>query len=121
MDVNNAFLHGVLSEEIYMKLPSGVQHLSSNTFQFFPDVEYVCRLRKSIYGLKQAPRIWNKKLKKKLLEFGFLQAGCDHSLFTFKRDNQFVVVIIYVDDILLAGNSMNLISQVKTFIHLSLK
>lgn len=57
MDVNNAFLHGELTEEIYMKLPPGFQQLSSvsGTQQLSTGVELVCRLKKSIYGLKQAP------------------------------------------------------------------
>lgn len=117
MDVNNAFLHGVLTEEIYMKLPPGFQQLSSAKFTFPSDVELVCKLIKSIYGLKHAPRVWNDKLAKSLVQFGFTQVACDHSLFTLKKLSGFVVVIVYVDDILITGNSQELIAQVKDFLH----
>ena len=51
MDVKNAFLHGYLKEEIYMKQIEGYIEDSS-----------VCKLRKSLYGLKQAPRAWYSKM-----------------------------------------------------------
>lgn len=109
MEVNNAFLHDVLTEEIYMKLPHGFQHLSSVSHNFLLGVEIVCRLRNSIYGLKQAPRVWNHKLATSLLKLGFSHADCHHSLFTLQRETDFLAVIVYVDDILVTGNYFALI------------
>jgi hypothetical protein len=57
MDVNNAFLHGYLSKEIYMEQIQGFMHDSS----------LVCRLKKYFYGLKKALREWYVKMDSYLL------------------------------------------------------
>lgn len=74
MDVHNAFLHGNLEEEVYIKFPSGFRT---------DDATQVCRLHKSLYGLKQAPRCWFAKLSEALKRDGFIQDVSDYSLFTF--------------------------------------
>ena len=107
MDVHNAFLHGDLEEEVYMRLPQGFTH---------PDPRKVCRLRKAIYGLKQAPRCWFAKLSTALVKFGFVQAYSDYSLFTYTKGSKEVRVLIYVDDLVLASNDMQLLTKFKTYL-----
>jgi hypothetical protein len=69
LDVNNAFLHGHLTETVYMKQPPG--------FRNPEHPNYVCCLTKAIYGLKQAPRAWYSALKHALIEFGFINSKSD--------------------------------------------
>lgn len=84
LDVRNAFLHGDIHEEIYMKLPPGYLQLSSCTFvaQITDPSAFVCKLRKSLYGLRQAPRCWFVKFSNALKEYGFTQSH-SHNRFVY--------------------------------------
>ncbi|GJZ23993.1 retrovirus-related pol polyprotein from transposon TNT 1-94, partial [Tanacetum coccineum] len=104
LDVNNAFLHGFVDEEIYMKPPEGYTKAG---------VGQVCRLNKSLYGLKQAFMQWNHELSKFLVSLVFVQSKHDYSLFVKVQGTQFTAVLVYVDDILLTGNSAQVICDTK--------
>ena len=107
MDVSNAFLHGDLDEEVYMKLPPGFRHTHPNK---------VCKLRKSLYGLKQAPRCWFKKLSDALLKFSFVQSREDHSLFSLSRKGIELRVLVYVDDLVICGNDAHMLRHFKEYL-----
>jgi len=97
LDVQNAFLHGVLEEEVYMHQPPGYVDPQR------PD--YVCKLDKALYGLKQAPRAWYARLCGKLQQLGFVPSKADTSLFYYRKGGNRLFVLVYVDDIIVASSS----------------
>jgi len=93
MDVQNVFLHGDLTETVYMAQPAGFVD---------PDKpDHVCKLHKLLYGLKQSPRAWFDKFSTYLLEFGFHCSIPDPSLFLFSRGKDIIPLLLYVDDMLI--------------------
>ena len=107
LDVNNAFLHGDLLEEVYMTVPEGVPN----------PYNLVCRLRKSLYGLRQASRQWFDKLTDTLLLQGYTQSRNDYSLFIYKHGTDITILAVYVDDIILTGSNLEHIQSVKQDLH----
>eukprot|EP00253_Pinus_taeda_P026685 PITA_26685 len=105
MDVKSAFLHGDLHEEIYMEQPTGFIQTDSSL---------VCRLKKSLYGLKQAPRAWYAKMDSFLLETRFSRCHSHNTVYTKKVGKSFIILVLYVDDLILAGSDPNLINHVKS-------
>jgi hypothetical protein len=62
-DVENAFLHDDLEEEVYMEIPPGFDDEKTKG--------KVCRLKKALYGLMQSPRAWFDEISKAMIFFGF--------------------------------------------------
>jgi hypothetical protein len=79
----------------------------------------VCKLKRSLYGLKQASRQWFSKLSSFLLHFGFSQAKSDSSLFIRQTSTNFMALLIYDDDVIIAFNDLAKIATVKRFLHAS--
>ena len=73
----------------------------------------VCKLKRSIYGLKQASRQWNIKFHHVVLKNGFKMMEEDHYMYLKCSNSGFVILSLYVDDILLARNSKEMIDTAK--------
>ena len=108
LDINNAFLHGYLDEEVYLNPPQGYSKANKGE---------VCKLNKSLYGLKQASRQWHIEFRNKLMSFGFNQSCHDHCLFTKGEGDDFLALVVYVDDVLITGPNENKIKEVKEQLH----
>ncbi|PKU79316.1 Retrovirus-related Pol polyprotein from transposon TNT 1-94 [Dendrobium catenatum] len=103
LDVNNAFLHGTLTETVFMRQPNG--------FEDNMNPDHVCHLKKAIYGLKQAPRQWYTTFTNHLLTSGFQHSRADPSLLIYRRRDIQIFLLVYVDDILITGNNEPEISK----------
>ncbi|GJR60008.1 retrovirus-related pol polyprotein from transposon TNT 1-94 [Tanacetum coccineum] len=105
MDVKTAFLNGDLEEEIYMNQPEGF---------IAPGQEgKVCRLVKSLYGLKQAPKQWHQKFDHTMLESGFKINECDKCVYVKDTSSGYVILCLYVDDMLIVGSNDKMIRSTK--------
>ena len=105
MDVKTTFLNGDLDEEIYMEQPEGI---------IVPGQEKkVCRLVKSLYGLKQAPVQWHEKIDSVMMTNGFKINECDKCVYVKNTEHGFVIICLYVDDILIMGSNNEVIKTTK--------
>ena len=98
LDVITTFLNGILEEEIYMEIPEGFTE---------PGMEgKVVRLKRALYGLKQAPRAWNARIDTFLVEkLSLVKSIADPNLYYSIIDGKYIVFLLYVDDLILAGDN----------------
>ncbi|XP_059590837.1 retrovirus-related Pol polyprotein from transposon RE1 isoform X2 [Vitis vinifera] len=109
LDIKNAFLNGDLEEEVYMEIPPGFEESMAKN--------QVCKLQKSLYGLKQSPRAWFDRFTKAVLKLGYKQGQADHTLFVKKSHaRKLAILIVYVDDIILSGNDMGELQNLKKYL-----
>ena len=109
IDVSTAFLHGEITEQIYMKQPKGF--IKPN------EAHLVCKLEKGLYGLRQAARAWNQKLHSMLVQLGYKQGNADKCLYSKSSNGQFSYILAFVDDLIIAtSNNRDYVQIVK---HLS--
>ena len=96
-------MNGVIEEEGYVKQPLGFEN------EVFTD--HVFKLNKALYGLKQAPRAWYDRLKKFLIEKGFIIGVADTTLFIQKNEKGLLLIQIYVDDIIFGSTNEELCDE----------
>jgi hypothetical protein len=104
LDVKTAFLNEELEEEIYMQQAQGYEEGGPGM---------VCHLKKTLYGLRQAHRACNTRLKAELEALGFRASETDPALFVKGAGRQAIYVLVWVDDILVAGLDREEIAAVK--------
>jgi hypothetical protein len=107
MDVKNDFLHGDISEEIYMEKPPG----------FIQNSYLVCRMKKTLYGLKHAPRAWYEKMDSYMLSHDFFKCKSDSNVYMLRTTDSLMILVLYVDDILIIGSSASTIVVFKDVFH----
>lgn len=106
MDVKTAFLHGELEESIYMEQPEGFIEPGNE--------DKVCLLKRSLYGLKQSSRQWNKQFDEHMLSIGFDRSEYDSCVYMKRKNGKTVAyLLLYVDDMLIAGSDMSEIEEIK--------
>ena len=113
VDVSTAFLNNDIDTEIYMKILEGFE--VNGELQPGKDLKcWVVRLHKGLYGIKQGPRIWSLKLHSVLTSLGFVRMDCNYLVYVYLCNGVQIMVLVYVDDLLLASNSKSAIQCVKT-------
>lgn len=78
---------------------------------------HVCRLLKSIYGLKQSPRQWYQRFHQCMIDSGYIRFQSDRNVYSRHTQAMFLLLAIYVDDILLLSNSEQALQQAKDELH----
>ena len=99
MDVKSAFLNGYINEEVFVSQPPG--------FEDHQHPEYVFKLKKALYRLKQAPRQWYERLSDFLTSQGYDRGTSDKTLFFKRKEDDIILVQVYVDDIIFGQTMKN--------------
>ena len=110
MDVDTAFLYGEMTgPAVYIEVPADYplpEHLVGKT-------NLVARVKKSLYGLKQAPRLWNDNIHACMTQYGFERSPFDACLYYRERGPSTLYVALYVDDLIIAGNTLEAVNEFK--------
>eukprot|EP00253_Pinus_taeda_P033466 PITA_33466 len=102
MDVKTAFLNGFIEEEVYIEQPEG--------FEVFSSESHVCRLKRALYGLKQAPCAWYTRIDGYFTGLGFSKSEADPNLYQIVVEVKLLIIVLYVDDLILTGDELLILS-----------
>ncbi|KAA0026154.1 gag/pol protein [Cucumis melo var. makuwa] len=108
MDVKTAFLNGNLEESIFMSQPEG--------FITQGQEQKVCNLNRFIYGLKQTSRSWNIRFDTAIKSYSFDQNVDEPCVYKKINKGKVAFLVLYVDDILLIGNDVGYLTDVKAWL-----
>jgi Reverse transcriptase (RNA-dependent DNA polymerase) len=114
MDVDTSFLNAILEENIWVQIPPGTKLATGD--------DGIYKLLKSLYGLKQASRCWNTLMNAYLIEKGFTRMEADPCIVYIRKvvvdvngvkKTQYQLVSLYVDDLIIASSTKNLITDLE--------
>ena len=88
-----------------MSIPQG--------FKTKENASLVCLLKRALYGFKEAPRSWYSRIDKTLLQMKMIKNLADYNMYICKREGKLMVVLLYVDDLMLIGNSIAEVQHIK--------
>ncbi|XP_076388107.1 uncharacterized protein LOC143264517 [Megachile rotundata] len=128
LDVSTAYLNGEVDKDIFMTIPDILPDALRDIISDGP-VEYsdkarkmlnelssgdkVCKIKKALYGLKQAGRQWNKRLDEELRNMDFVPLHADPCVYILRKGEQFLVLAVYVDDIVIAAKDFKWLERIK--------
>ena len=107
MDVKTAYLNAPIDCDIFMEQPEGYEKHNSQGDKL------VWKLRKSLYGLKQSGRNWNNLLHDFLVNENFVRSMSDPCVYTKTTGQSKTILIIWVDDIIIASSDEMMLKEVK--------
>lgn len=111
LDVKTAFLNGKLDEHIYMEIPEGFTEYNESERR-----TKVCKLQRALYGLRISPKRWNMQFSEVAEKAGLKSHDTEPCLFTWREGEEFLILLLYVDDMLIASNKSRKLQEVKTVV-----
>ena len=106
LDVKSAFLHGELSEDVFVDQPKGYEEKGNE--------HKVYKLHKALYGLKQAPRAWFSRIEDYFTRQGFQKCISEHTLFIKQAGGRKILIVsVYVDDLIFTGDDEQMMLEFK--------